>query len=439
MNKFDERKVCPMSQHTEFLNIMAETLSPDDDNYEETLLEIADLFRDFGEALTAFLAEHGYAGDLVDVDAKAQFLREKFKTANVIPPRDFKKWFLPNARIERKTAYKICFAFKLDIPGTNDFFKCVQFERGFDCHTINEAVYYFCIKNGFSYMEAQGIIERIPVPKKIKSLPNQEILYTGTILENIDGIHDKEELIKYITDNIGEFCYNNATVIKYIQELWGDIAGKDGLAVQEGRIIDRYNQFADRHKKGDTDTRSAEVIAAEVWRQEKEIKPEDFVIAAVGSSAWTIFSQILGMRNYMESEYAKKHDRSITSVLSENALLPLNASYCFPSQHSIDKLLRGELGDNELMRKMLIFLVFYTYWAKMIVNNKNAEYRASRRDSDRCLETINGRLLSAGYPELYSGNPYDWLFMWSLNDEHPMQAFRTHMGEIFAVKEERSE
>ena len=26
-----------MSHHTEFLNIMAETLSPDDDNYEEAL------------------------------------------------------------------------------------------------------------------------------------------------------------------------------------------------------------------------------------------------------------------------------------------------------------------------------------------------------------------------------------------------------------------
>lgn len=430
-----------MSQHTEFLDIMAETLSPDDDDYEETLLGIAQLFRGFGEALTSFLAEHGYTGNLTDVDAKAQFLRDKFKQENVPSPplRDFKKWFSPNASISRQTAYKICFAFKLGVFETNSFFKCVQFERGFDCHTINEAVYYFCTKNRLSYMEAQKIIKQIPAPSKYKALPNQEILYTGTILENIEEISDEEELITYIADNISDFGYNNATAIQYIQELWADIAREDGLAVQEGRIIDRYNLFENRHKKGDVDTRSVEVIAAEVKHQEKKIKPEDFVVATTDSSTWTIFSQILGMRNYMKSEYAIKYDRSIISALSENMLLPLNASYCFPSQRSIDKLLRGELGDNELMRKMLIFLVFYSYWAKAIIRDNNAEYCADRTDSDRCLETINGRLLSAGYPELYSGNPYDWLFLWSLNDEHPLQAFRTYMGEVFAVKEEASE
>ena len=87
-----------MSQYTELLNIKAETLSPDDDGYEESLLEISALFRGFDEALTAFIGEHGYNGDLADVSAKAQFLREKFKAANVKPPRDFKEWFVPNKK-----------------------------------------------------------------------------------------------------------------------------------------------------------------------------------------------------------------------------------------------------------------------------------------------------------------------------------------------------
>jgi hypothetical protein len=43
-----------MSQYTELLNIKAETLSPDDDGYEESLLEVSALFRGFDEALTAF-------------------------------------------------------------------------------------------------------------------------------------------------------------------------------------------------------------------------------------------------------------------------------------------------------------------------------------------------------------------------------------------------
>ena len=206
-----------MSQYTELLNIKAETLSPDDDGYEESLVKIASLFRGFGEALTAFIAEHGYTGDFSDVPAKAQFLREKFKSAKIKPPRDFKEWFLPNAEIRRPTAYKICFAFGLDVAETNDFFRCVQFERGFDCHTINEAVYYFCMRNGLLYTEAQEIIDRIPIPKRRKAIPNREVLYTGTIIAYLDSIEEKETLIRYMTDNIDDFQYNNATAIKYVR------------------------------------------------------------------------------------------------------------------------------------------------------------------------------------------------------------------------------
>lgn len=237
-----------MTQYTELLNIKAETLSMDDDGYEENLVEVATLFRGFDEALTSFMEEYGYKGDLADASAKAQFLREKFKTANVKPPRDFKEWFEPNKKIARKTAFQICFAFNLGVDETNNFFRCVQFERGFDCHTISEAVYYFCMKNGLSYTEAQEIIDRIPVPKKVKTISNREVLYTGTIIEYINGIDDKEKLIQYIIDNINDFQYNNATAIKYIQELWSEISKADGLAAQEGTIIDRtYNRSEDRH------------------------------------------------------------------------------------------------------------------------------------------------------------------------------------------------
>ncbi len=432
-----------MGQYTELLEIDAETLSPDDDNYEESLLKTAASFRGFDEALTAFIEEHGYTGDLANVPAKAQFLREKFRAANVKLPRSFREWFVPGKKLARKTAFQICFAFGLGVDETNDFFRCVQFERGFDCHTISEAVYYFCMKNGLSYAEAQEMIariDRIPGSKKTRAIPDREVLYTGTIIEYINAMKDKEDLIQYITDSIDDFRYNNATAVKYVQELWADISKEDGLAAREGTMIDKTrNRFENKHKKGDTDTRFAEVIDEEVRQQEQEVKPYDYVTAGPDASTWTIFAQIIGLPNYMENEYAVRHDRSLASVLSENALMPLNASYCFPGQHSIDKLLRGELADNEMMRKMLIFLVFYTYWAKVILSKDDVFYSAKRSDSERCLETINNRLLNAGYPELYVGNPYDWIFMWSLNDEHPLDAFRTYMGEVFAVKEEQEE
>lgn len=396
-----------MSDYTEQFDLEAETLSSGDDDYEERLREIASRFRGFDEAFTDFIIKHGYTGEQTDTNAKVRFLQEKYKAAGVKPPRDFKKWFDSNRRLKRETVFTICFAFRLGVSETNDFFRCVQFERSFDCHTINEAVYYFCIKNGLSYLDAQTMLDRIPKPKKRKAISGREFLYTGTITKYIDSIDDREKLIQYLTDHVDDFTYNNVTAIVYIQELWKEISKENGLAVQEGILFDQaYN-----------------------WSG-------DLVIAGEGASTWTIFSQIIGLDHQIEKEYAQKHDRSLASVMSKNALLPLSAGDCFPGRQGIDRLIRGELSDNESIRKMLIFLVFYTYWAKKIIKNKDALYPAQYGDAEGCLDNINNYLMDAGYPQLYAGNPYDWLFKWSLNDEHPLEAFRTYMGEIFAAKKE---
>ena len=431
-----------MSQYTELLNIEAETLSPDDDDYEEKLLEISSLFRGFGDALTDFIKEHEYKGNENDVTAKVKFLNEKFKASNIKPPRDIKDWFSPNKKISRKTAFQICFAFGLNVNETNEFFRTVQFERGFDCHDIDEAVYYFCIKNRLSFFDAQAIIGQIPKTAKIKAIPNREVLYTGTIVEYINSTNDKEKLIKYITDNIDDFKYNNTTAIGYIQKLWDDISKPNGLAEKEGSILDEFNRFEDKSKKkeNETDIRLKEVVESEVNDQVKNVRPNDFVVADSNSSTWIIFSQIIGLSNYQENEFAVKFDRSLSSVLSGNRLLPLKADYCFPNRQNIDKLIRGDLvGENEIIRKMLIFLVFYTYWAKLIVDYNDELYKAKLSDSERCLDMINNYLLDAGYQELYAGNPYDWLFKWALNDEYPLNAFREYMNEVFAVKSEDTE
>ena len=429
-----------MSGYTEFLNSKAETLSPEDDDYEESLLAISRVFRGFGEALTEFLEDHGYEGDPADAAQKAGFLREKFREAGIKPPRDLKDLFQPDKKISRKTAFQICFAFRLGAAETNEFFRCVQLERGFDCHTVSEVVYYFCRKHGLSYAEAEEILDRVPASPKIKALPRQDVLYTGTILESIERMDDREQLVQYLTENGADFQYSNATAIRYIRELWTKISGKkDGanLAAREGKILDdTYNLYQDRSKKGSADPRTEEEIRADVAR-EKQIKGDDRVIAGENASTWTIFAQILGLDNRANREYAA--ERSIASVLSKSALLPLNASYCFPSQHGIDRILRGEQGDNELMRKTLIFLTFYAYWAGITANKRSEFYRAERIDSERCLSTINGRLLDANYPELYAGNPYDWLFLWSLQDDYPLDAFRSCIGEIFAMAKETAE
>lgn len=61
---------------------------------------------------------------------------------------------------------------------------------------------------------------------------------------------------------------------------------------------------------------------------------------------------------------------------------------------------------------------------------------AGVQETERCLYSINKFLVDAGYPTLYFGNPYDWIFMWALRTENPLQAFRSYMLEVLISADE---
>lgn len=425
-----------MGQYTESRNIAAETLSIDDDDFKDKLQEIAKKFRGFDDALTEFIVEHGYTGPASDVDAKAQFLRDRFKAKGIKQPRNLKKWFVPVKKLDRDTLYQVCFAFKLNVAETEDFFRRICFARSFDCHTVKEAVYYYCIKNNRSYAEANQIIEQIPKLQKVKTLPEGDaVLYTQTIVHQLDEISDPEKLIQYITSNIDSFGYNNVTASKDIQELWKHVVEQGGLADKDAHILYRYEDFGKNEGfiKDNPDYYEADMNKRLVTPEEEE---DNVASHPVEKTTWNILSQILGLTINTEREYADKHDRSLLTAFSGNVLMPLRAAYCFPNRQNIEKIIRGELiADYEAMRKILILLKFYSFWAdkdKIYLNASDDETALERHpDSARCLYDIDSHLASAGYPILYAGNPYDWIFMWSLNSYDPLEAFRTYMNEVF--------
>lgn len=428
-----------MGEYTNGFVIRAETQDIDD---EKMLYDNAKEFRSFDKALVAFLLEHGFAGDPTDIKSMTKYVRVKFSEAEVPELHNFKDLFNPNKEIERETAFKICFAFRLNVHETNDFFRRVMLERGIDCHAINEAVYYFGLKKGLSYLEAKSIISQCPKIKNSKKIPDRNILYTDKIIDYIESISEKEHLIRYIKENIDSFEYNNTSAIKFINSFWEKIIGPEGLAFKEGRILNEMVNplHPDRTKMPEKDTRSKEVIEAEIAR-EKELKNDDYVISTEDASTWTIYCQIMGLDN--EQEMIHSHntsERSLLPVFKNNVLLPLKASDCFPSQKTIDSIIRGESGgDYEKYRKMLMFLAFYTFWAKIIVEKKDIFYCANYYDGDRCKDYINKYLVDAGYPELYPGNPYDWIFLWSMNDDQPLEAFRGYMREVYIAKTQDTE
>lgn len=413
-------------------NLLINAVEKDIDELKE-LFKQGEMFRGFDEAFIDFLLEHEYTGDSTDIKSMAKFVRTKFTEAGIPHVHNFREFFDPNIHPSREKAFKICFAFRLNIQETNDFLGRVMFERGIDYHVINEVVYYFGLKNGLSYLEAEELISQIPKANKASKLPSGDILYTDKIFEYIEIISDKESLIRYIEENIESFEYNNATAIKNIKSFWDEITGPKGLAFNEGKIIDKMLNplHPDRSKKPEKDTRSKEVIDEEIAR-EKELQQDDYVVSSEDASTWTIYCQIMGLDNQQERLSLKKRDRSLSPIFTNNVLLPLKARDCFPSRQSIDGIIDGECdGKYEKFRKMLIFLTFYTFWAKIIIEKNDVFYCATEYECDKCKEAIDNYLIESGYQELYPGNPYDWIFLWSLKDEEPLNAFREYMREVY--------
>lgn len=221
-----------MPAYTTLLQKPLETISWEDDNFIEELLQVVQLFRPFSDAITEFISERGFDGDFTDVDAKVKYIKTAFEKANMTPPRELREWFTAGQPIKRDTAFLICFAFGLDGGETDEFFRRYYAkERSFNCHQVQEAVYYFCLNNGLSYAEALDIQTRVPLSKR--SQKSGDVVYTGSIIAELNDLETKEELVTYLTENIDKFSDNNVTAYERIRRLWALAAGNGGLLMQE--------------------------------------------------------------------------------------------------------------------------------------------------------------------------------------------------------------
>lgn len=393
-----------MATYTNFLEQKGYDIDQNDDNYIEELLEVANLFRNFDEALDTFIANHGYTGDISDIDAKAAFIKSKFEQAKIPVPRNLKKWYTEHKKIVRKTAFQICFAFHLTVEETEDFLRRMCLERGFDCHNQNEAIYFYCMSNQLSYQDAQQLIKKVPKVEfenvNMKQPDwKQDVFYTSSIVENIKRFGSPEQLVSYINDNIHQFKYNNVRAYELIRNIWNSISIKNDLT---------ENGLADWEKKnlyaafGGEEKADKKKTSRTSHQKQKGNKDED---KAATDSLWKIYLQILGL-----------------------------AEDSFPDRDGLHKILNGVHVPYERVRKILILVVFYKFWVSLALKRRN--YQAEYGDGERCISKINGYLLDAGYPALYAGNPFDWIFMFVVENEMPLVAFRDFMRELFYMNEQ---
>lgn len=434
-----------MENYTQFMAGKL-TEAANEDYPREKILEAVKQFRSFSASLDEVIQEHGYEGDIDCLEDKVSFMRKAFEREGISPAPRIKDWYVDEMkRIDRKTGFQICFALGLDQNETEDFFKRVVLEKCFDCHIMEEAIYYFCFRNGMNYREAQEVIAQAPLEEAKHASVDQmvfdeETLYTSAIIRELEQFQTVEELLAYLRKNAKKFGYHHAGATKVIQDLWKHIEKKkEGLAAFEKRMIQR-----------------------EVVNDSKD------------RSVFDIFNQILGLDEYEEIEctektadrtgiekrplYVIKADRSIKSLLEENPLLHKVAEKNFPSRQAIEKLLKGKKNvDPDSIRKILIFVYFYYFWLGKAATKQALEnvdefevkdhffgvvknllvYQAEPKDAERFTDALNKQLLDVQYPELYEGNPYDWIFLYCSKSKEPILVFREFIHELYLENEEQ--
>ena len=387
-----------MPDYTTLLQKPLEMISWEDDNFIEELLQVVQLFRPFSVAITEFISEHGYQGDVSDVAAKVAFIRTAFAKADMDAPREVREWFALQQPIKRDTAFQICFAFGLDGGETDEFFRRIFIrERSFNCHQVSEAIYYFCLNNGLTWADAMDIQSHVPLAGKERA--DGDIVYTGTIIAELNNLESKGDLIQWLNDNIDKFAGSNVTAYETIRRLWEQTSGPDGLLIQERNFLPFLHDDA-------------------VTGEKSKLPSNVF-----GVRAYDAYLAILQLDKKEVKRLAT--DRSIKPILEK---LHESAQDSFPDRQGIELILRGEIVSYERVRKWLVLLTFYTYWAGKAIRKGN--YEADSGDAGRCITSMNQYLVNSGYPELYVGNPYDWIFFYAAKREEPLYIFRYIWNEL---------
>ena len=102
----------------------------------------------------------------------------------------------------------------------------------------------------------------------------------------------------------------------------------------------------------------------------------------------------------------------------KNAELPKEIKTNFPTSPALDKN-----PSNEQLRKMIILLFSYTFWYQV-------QTRETEDVCDWYIDQLDDLLSNIGYPPMYFGNPYDWLFLACTTMERPLDAFRSILDEV---------
>lgn len=402
-------------------------------------------FRSFGEGLAELIGKKGYSGDSGNIVAMSEYLMAKLeKIHSSIKKETVVSWFSGkhSPKVEaasRPKMYEICFSLGLTYDETVWFFHHVYYDRAFNCHMIEEAVFYYAFLNGISYQKAQEIISEIEAAPTAVADHNIEPNYTSIVRNRILEIHSDAELKEFLISNKENFENWNVSASKKLHDLVSGLLGQPEIKVRIDALKRQLMRQAE--SKLDNGIQNLHLVGGELYQGCGLLMKEIFYDAEYpdeeyGNARRTpveSLMELIGNRNISTYTFLLERLLTTSSGLKKKNEIPYIVRNNFPSKKVIsdllseDKIYTSKSYDG--IRKMLVLLDFYRFWLNIKLKIGYTELTAEELFKTYCDEA-NSCLDECGYEKLYDGNPYDWIFLTAANSEAPIVYLRSCITEL---------
>ena len=358
-------------------------------------IESLDEVKTFYEYVYFYAHKKGFKGEESDADGLAKFVFECGNERNVTLSslNTLKNWLKKappsGSQQGREKVYALCFALGLDASKTEEFFLKAYLERPFNYKNINEAVYFFCLKNKLPYSKAKEMIQKIEAKPDVENKDAEQV--TEQVGLAISKMNSEDELIKYLVENRSAFeKTQNQTAIAKIKELYEECKEH---AIKEHKRL---------HINDNISVKSI----------------DDLLEAITGYNARATYE---GKKVYKTSISKSK--------------LPAAVRKNFPQREQFKQVEQFKQNEKDtasfdVIRKFLIMLKFYHFFANALI--ENAEELEKNSFFREFVDETNEMLAKCGYVQLYLRNPYDAVFAYcAYGAANPLDEFKNVIYEFY--------
>lgn len=348
-------------------------------NFEELIdnIQIANELDErnaFLEGVVNRLAFLGCDYECNDIDGILSEIKTRYKKRiGKLPSRTVQEWVRGTTpgTTNRQNNYELCYALEMNINETAEFFVKSYFNVPFNYKHNVDAIFYYAIKNNRSYEVINNMLKLSAGFKIRKELKTE----TVDIGRNISEIDDDTEFLQYLSNHCYSNSQQNQVARNYIKELFDEI---------KLNIMDKMEENGEQR---------------------------DISINA-------IVDMIFEIRYRTNIKMNLKTSSSKTKYVKAN-ILPKRFTESLPQNDVLGKILKGEEVSYETLRKTLIILKLYAFYADTI-NWDDDDIRENGLDF---YSQINELLYESGFSPLYVRHPFDYLIIFCSMSLDPVATF----------------